>query len=112
MQPHIDEDVLDRYSVGSLSGNLLASVEEHVLACAACQTRLIETDQLLTVFRTAVTQIDARPEPLWSRFLHAGGLRWAGGLAVALALAVAPVLVRQGHQTPAIVLMQSPVMPA
>jgi hypothetical protein len=58
---HIEEDLLDQYAMGTLSEELIPEVEEHVLICTLCQTRLIETDELLAVFSQAATQMEARP---------------------------------------------------
>ena len=81
--PHIDDDVLDQYASQSLSPELLAAAEEHLLTCADCQTRLIAVDEFIGLFRAAATQPDARPQPLWQRLFHA---RWIGATAVVAAV--------------------------
>ena len=104
----IKEEILDRYSMGTLSGDLIPEVEEHLLTCSECQSRLVETDQFVRVFRAAATQVDARPVPFWKNLLGARGARWAGlGLALAsLVIVVNGVIPRGSNTPPAIVLMQ------
>jgi anti-sigma factor RsiW len=60
--PRIDENPLD-----TLPQDSIAEVEEHLLTCSLCQSRLLETDELVTLFHAAATQPDARPTPLWER---------------------------------------------
>ena len=69
--PHIEENVLDRYAMGTLPGESIPKVEEHLLDCFFCQSRLVQTDEFLVYFRAAATQLDLRPVPLWQRLLNA-----------------------------------------
>jgi anti-sigma factor RsiW len=106
--PHIEEDLLDRYAMGTLPGESVAAVEEHLLICRFCQNRLVETDQFVPLFRAAATQVDARtaPEP---RRVFASRMVWAGALASAAALLVF-LISGEPHITkapPAILMMQS-----
>ena len=71
MPSHIEETQMDLYAMGILSGDLLPAVEEHLLACPTCQSRLVETDGFLRVFRPAVTQVEPSPVPLWAKILQA-----------------------------------------
>jgi hypothetical protein len=106
---HIEEEVLDRYAMGVLSGESIADVEEHLLICAFCQSRLLETDEFLIVFRAAATQVDAHPAPAWRRLLARGPVLWAGTATAAAALLVF-LIAGQPHKTTlpaAVVLMQS-----
>jgi hypothetical protein len=103
--PHIDEDVLDRYASGSLRPELLAAIEEHLLTCPDCQTRLIAVDEFIGLFRAAATQPDARPQPAWQRLFNA---RWIGAAAVVAAvLALVFVEFPRPRMMPATVFMQS-----
>jgi hypothetical protein len=86
---HIQEDVLDRYAMGSLEEESIAAVEEHVLACPLCQNRLAGADEFLANFRAAAMQLQldrsaAQPRRFWApaRFL------WAGAAAAVVLLAV------------------------
>src|SRR5690242_6887336 len=82
-QPHINEEILDRYALGALPEDVVANVEEHLLVCAACQARLRQADEFSTVFRVAALEPDARPMRRWWPRLR---LRVAG-LAAAAAMA-------------------------
>jgi len=59
--PHIREDLLDQYAMATLPEESAAEIEEHLLVCLPCQKRLAETDEFLTVFRSAAAEIGARP---------------------------------------------------
>jgi anti-sigma factor RsiW len=103
--PHIDDDVLDQYASGSLRPELLAAIEEHLLTCPDCQTRLIAVDEFIGLFRAAATQPDARPQPLWPRLFNA---RWIGAAAVAAAVfSFVFVEFPKAPMAPATVFMQS-----
>jgi anti-sigma factor RsiW len=41
---HVDRDSLERYSLGSLTEDTAAPVEEHLLICAECRGRLESMD--------------------------------------------------------------------
>jgi hypothetical protein len=86
---HIQEDVLDRYAMGTLEEESIAVVEEHMLECPLCQNRLAGADEFLTNFRAAATQLQldrsaAQPVRIWA---HARVL-WAGAAAAVVLLAV------------------------
>jgi len=107
--PHIEENVLDRYAMGTLPGESIPKVEEHLLDCSFCQSRLVETEEFLTHFRAAATQLDMRPVPLWQRLQNAQRLLWGGSavMAAALMLLLIPGVPEQMKPQPAVVLMQS-----
>src|SRR5260370_345699 len=66
--PHIDENVLDRYAMGTLPGAAIPQVEEHLLSCSFCQSRLLETDDFLTHFPPALTHVDLHTHPFCRTF--------------------------------------------
>ena len=107
--PHIEENVLDRYAMGTLPGESIPKVEEHLLDCFFCQSRLVQTDEFLAIFRAAATQVELRPVPLWQRLVNAQRLLWGGSAVVAagLVLLMVPGVPEQIKPQPAIVLMQS-----
>jgi hypothetical protein len=107
--PHIEEEVLDRYAVGSLSAESIPEVEEHLLICSFCQGRLAETDEFLIHFRAAASQIDAHPAPFWKRFPVAPRLFWGSSIVVTAALLLLLVSGRPHHvkPQPAVLLLQS-----
>jgi anti-sigma factor RsiW len=101
-QPHIDEELLDQYALGSLGRELLPAVEEHLLVCPDCQTRLAAADEFLGLFRVAATLPDARRRTFPSRLFSARVLTWAG----AAAMVVTVFFLMSGA------FRQSPVAPA
>jgi hypothetical protein len=107
--PYIEEEILDRYAMGTLSDDLLPSVEEHLLTCERCQSRLMETDQFMRVFRTAATEVEVRPAGFWKSVLLARRARWAAaGVALASLLVVLTLIFPRKSTLPAaIVQMQS-----
>jgi hypothetical protein len=95
---HIHEELMDRYAMGSLVGETLAEVEEHLLECALCQVRLTEVDEFLAVFRAAAVQADARPARRERRQLWAfGRTTWAS---LAAAAALLAIVVAPKHSSP------------
>jgi hypothetical protein len=107
--PHIDENVLDRYAMGTLPGAAIPQVEEHLLTCSLCQSRLVETDDFVIHFRAAATQVELQPASFWQRFLSAYRLIWGGSAVAAAGLMLLLVTgePRLSKPQPAVVLMQS-----
>ena len=60
---HIQEELLERYSLGKLAEDESASLEEHLLICHSCQDRLAETDEFVRTIRAAVPKLAAKPQP-------------------------------------------------
>ena len=108
--PHIEEDLLDEYAVGTLTAGAIAEIEEHLLVCSFCQKRLVETDEFVTIFRSAATQLNTRPASAWKRQTRFRIVSWAGATAAAAALLAFLISEERSnmHLPPATVLMQSP----
>jgi hypothetical protein len=109
MPNHVPEDLLDRYSMGTLPPDLVAQLEEHLLCCPLCQERLVETDEVLNLFRTAATEVAAHPAGIWQRLWDRRKVVWAGVASAAAALLLF-LVAGEAHKTqppPAILLMQS-----
>lgn len=51
--PHADDDLLERYSMGRLAGPELDRFEEHLLICPLCQDNLAATDAHVQSIRSA-----------------------------------------------------------
>jgi hypothetical protein len=66
---HASEEVLERYSLGTLDEAELASFEEHLLVCQRCQDRLAEMDAFVRATREAARKLHAAP---------AGRAAWLG----------------------------------
>ena len=107
--PHIDENVLDRYAMGTLPDAAIPPVEEHLLSCSLCQSRLVETDDFVVHFRAAATQVELHTATFWQRFLSAQRFVWGGSavLAAGLVLLMVSGDPRLNKAQPATVLMQS-----
>jgi hypothetical protein len=56
--PHIDDDLLDQYAIGTLSRESTHALEEHLLACSLCQSRLRQADEFRSVFSAAAAQVE------------------------------------------------------
>jgi hypothetical protein len=67
---HIPEETLEQYCMGRLSESETEPLEEHLLLCTVCQDSLTETEQFLTVVRSAATQLEAEPlqESWWTKW--------------------------------------------
>jgi hypothetical protein len=64
---HVTEDVLEAYAMGKLSGQDLPPVEEHLLICLVCQTRLGEVDEYVRVAKAACAALPTHPLRLRER---------------------------------------------
>jgi hypothetical protein len=108
--PHIEEELLERYAMGTLPKESIPEIEEHLLSCSFCQSRLEEADEFLVHFRAAATQMGVRPAPFWNRFWTARKVLAGGAAAVATAALLMLFISGERHDTklpPAMVLMQS-----
>lgn len=77
---HLSEDALEAYSLNRISSeDDLAAVEEHLLVCPHCETRLTKLDQFHEAAKTAASKVQAEPEAPRNR----GRIGWviAAGLA-------------------------------
>jgi hypothetical protein len=90
---HAGEEVLERYSMGTLRGGDLASLEEHLFICTVCQERLRETDQYVQAMRAAAAKLRHERSWSWLEFLRCflrifttRKLIWTAGVAVLVLL--------------------------
>jgi hypothetical protein len=106
---HIDENVLERYSMGTAPVESIPEIEEHLLSCSFCQKRLVEADEFLLNFRAAAEAVVVRQPSFWERLRGTPRLIWSGSAVAATALAV--ILItgepRFTNPTPSVVLLQS-----
>lgn len=106
---HIEENLLDQYAMGTLPHESIAEVEEHLLICAICQSRLVAVDEFLPLFRSAATELDAPATSWWFNALAFRRWFWSGA-AAALAALLIFLATGDSHKAkpaPAILLMQS-----
>jgi hypothetical protein len=105
---HVNDDILDQYAIGTLPEERVAGVEEHLLVCQACQSRLDASDEFAMLFRAASVQPDARPRRGWQAFWNHRALTCtvASAAMLAILLLVAGPF-RKPPMAPVTVLMQS-----
>ena len=60
---HIPEDALEGYSMGKLSDDESAPLEEHLLICPFCQAGLEQTDEYIRVTKAAASSLNPVPRP-------------------------------------------------
>ena len=68
---HIDEEEMERYSMGAMPEGAMAPFEEHLLVCEPCQLRLAQTDAYVGAMRQASARLRAAPVKRglpWLRF--------------------------------------------
>lgn len=58
---HIEESLLEQYAMDVLPEQLRAGLDEHLLGCQDCQSRLVQLDTFLNAFRPAVRQMRQQP---------------------------------------------------
>jgi hypothetical protein len=105
---HINDELLDQYALGVLSKELLAGVEEHLLICEACQSRLDASDEFAMLFRAAAVQPDARSQGSWRLHWNRRVASWTGAaVAVSAILLLVVGTFRKPPTAPAMVFLQS-----
>ena len=68
---HIDEEEIERYSMGAMPEGAIAPFEEHLLICEPCQLRLAQADVYVAAMRRASARLRAaplKPGLPWLRF--------------------------------------------
>ena len=105
-EPHSTDEELEQYAMGTLPGEWLPEVEEHLLVCETCQERLTASDEFVRVFRAAAAQPDVRTRRAWWSLLS---LRTAGWTAAAAVAGLVLLFVEQQRTptAPAVVFLQS-----
>jgi anti-sigma factor RsiW len=106
---HIEENLLDQYALGTLSAESISELEEHLLVCSLCQSRLVEADELLLLLREAASLEDATATPRWRNAFAFRTSFWSGTAAVLSALLILLITGDSHHAklSPAILLMES-----
>jgi len=78
--------------MGTLSERSLEVFEEHLLACDACQDRLLEMEAYVNAMRSASPKLREAPRPSWASVFRWPQTAWVMALAVGVvALAVVRV---------------------
>jgi len=74
---HLEDDIIERYSLGRVEEPELTEVEEHLLICSQCQERVEAEDQFTRAARAALSRKESaarEPSRPWSYLTT----RWAG----------------------------------
>ncbi len=105
---HFNDEELESYSLGKISGNHLARLEDHLLLCSTCQKRVEESDAYVHAIRSAAAEFQSQLKPSW-RFQFS----WRPALVFAMVVLVVGVMIvpRGGHSgggaTPVAVSLQA-----
>lgn len=105
---HIEENLLEQYAMGGLPEPPRAAVDEHLLSCPDCQSRLVQLDAFLAAFRPAVLQMQKQPVAARQQFRRFPRVAWVGS-AAALAACLLLLILRPGIRptAPAVIQMQA-----
>ncbi|MBZ5620902.1 MAG: hypothetical protein LAQ69_19555 [Acidobacteriia bacterium] len=102
---HLDEDEIERYSLGTTADEDFARLDEHLLICESCQDRVTESDRYVSTMQRAGAQLrgrgskQSRMVPIFALaatvlFLVVFGLRFTNRSTVAPAFALNLVATR------------------
>jgi anti-sigma factor RsiW len=105
---HIEENLLEQYAMGVLAEQPRAALDEHLLGCPDCQSRLVQLDAFLAAFRPVVLQMKKHPVTGQKQFRSFSQLVWLSS-AAALAACLLFLILKPGAQpaAPAIIQMQA-----
>ena len=54
---HFPDDLLEQYTLGTVSNPDCRLLEEHLLLCVACRRRLMKVEEFILVLRTALAEL-------------------------------------------------------
>jgi hypothetical protein len=60
-EPHFPEDVLESYAMRTAPSLDWSPLEEHLLLCEACRTRLMKIEEFILVIRAALAELQRHP---------------------------------------------------
>jgi hypothetical protein len=105
---HVEEELLEQYSVGRLGESEVARVEEHVLLCEACQDKLEQIDSWVRCVRRTGAQYPTEPASIWQfwripQFVPA----LAAAVFLVLAAGAGLQLVKRGGVAPLAVVLEA-----
>jgi hypothetical protein len=106
----MDDEQIERYSMGCLTAEEEALCEEHLLVCESCQVRVTTSDEYVSAMRTASGQIRRRPrEHKWPALFLARLMPLSAAAVIATGLTVVGVRLteRAGEGAPAIVALEA-----
>jgi hypothetical protein len=65
-QSHFPDDHLERYATEKISSPDCGPLEEHLLLCEDCQTRLLKIEEFILVTRAALAELEEHPNARFS----------------------------------------------
>ncbi len=99
--PHLAEDVLEQYCLGTLPVEESESVREHTLVCGQCQDRLRETERFVKTMQIALARANSASLERRPRHRFRVPLAWVSGAAALACLwVIAPRLHLASKTTP------------
>jgi hypothetical protein len=105
---HIEENLLEQYAIGDSPEQSRAAIDEHLLCCQDCQSRLVQLDTFLAAFRPAVLQMQKQPATARKQFRLLPRLVWLGSAAALATCLLFLILVPGTHPVaPAIIQMHA-----
>jgi hypothetical protein len=96
---HPGDNLLEAYLMGTLQGDSIAELEEHLLSCHGCRLRMEERESFLLMFREAAGTMEMRPVRAAHQPRNYRSLAW--GLAMSAAVVIGLVAVRHPSVSPA-----------
>jgi anti-sigma factor RsiW len=95
---HIEEDDLERYSMGAMSEEEAAPFEEHLLICEACRCQLETCDEYIVAVKSATAELSRSAAVPKATAPASGSRTFRASWVLALAsVALAFVLAREGN---------------
>ena len=82
---HVDPENIERYSMGDISEEQAARIEEHLLVCEACRSQVAESDECVRSMANAARELRQKVAPRERWVVH----RWTLVLAAAATLIAA-----------------------
>ncbi len=65
-ESHFPDEVFEKYVMGKLASLDYGPLEEHLLLCSTCQTRLNQVEEFVLVIRAALTRLASNPHARFS----------------------------------------------
>ena len=99
---HLTEDLLEEYSFGRVSEPALAPLEEHLLVCDVCQTKLVAVEEYRALMKSGLAALERERQASFvrpRRFVFPGITGFRTLLAAALMLMLVSAVVAWRTQT-------------